>query len=70
MDCTSDFYPNTIVLSYGGNDGDDQRHFHQDLSDILSSCTEGKHHKTFFEVDKEVVKSNFCTLDSFLLFTT
>ncbi len=47
--------------------------FIEDLSTLLSSCTDGKHRKTFFEIDKEfesmtaVVKSNFVTVDSFLL---
>ena len=47
--------------------------FIEDLSILLSSCTDGKHRKTFFEIDKEfesmmtVVKSNFVTVDSFLL---
>ena len=46
--------------------------FIEDLSTLLSSCAEGKNHKTFFEIDKEfesmidVVKSKFVTLDSFL----
>jgi hypothetical protein len=45
----------------------------EDLSTLLSSCTDGKNHKTSFEIDKEfesmttVVKSNFVTVDSFLL---
>jgi hypothetical protein len=47
--------------------------FIEDLSTLLSSCTDGKNRKTFFEIDKEfesmtvVVKSNFVTVDSFLL---
>ena len=47
--------------------------FIEDLSTLLSSCTDGKHRKTFFEIDKEFesmtafVKSNFVTVDSFLL---
>jgi hypothetical protein len=47
--------------------------FIEDLSTLISSCTDGKHRKTFFEIDKEfesmmtVVKSNFVTVDSFLL---
>jgi hypothetical protein len=45
--------------------------FIEDVSTLLSSCTEGKNRKTFFEIDKEfesmmtVVKSNFVTVDSF-----
>jgi hypothetical protein len=45
--------------------------FIEDMSTLLSSCTEGKNRKTFFEIDKEfesmvtVVKSNFVTVDSF-----
>jgi len=41
------------------------------MSTLLSSCTEGKNLKTFFEIDKEfenmmtVMKSNFVTVDSF-----
>ncbi len=47
--------------------------FIEDLNTLLSSCTDGKHRKSFFEIDKEfenmtdVVKSNFVTVDSFLL---
>jgi hypothetical protein len=47
--------------------------FIEDLSTFLSSCTDGKNRKTFFEIDKEfesmtlVVKSNVVTVDSFLL---
>ncbi len=47
--------------------------FIEDLSTLLSSCAEGKNRKTFFEIDKDfesmmaVVKSNFVTVDSFLL---
>jgi len=47
--------------------------FIEDMSTLLSSCAEGKNRKTFFEIDKEfesmmtVVKSNFVTVDSFVL---
>jgi hypothetical protein len=42
------------------------------LTILLSSCTEGKNHKTFFEIEElksmmVVVESNFVTSDSFLL---
>ena len=42
--------------------------FIEDLSTLLSSCTDGKTRKTFFEIDKEfvsmtaVMKSNFVTV--------
>jgi hypothetical protein len=47
--------------------------FIEDVSTLLSSCDEGKNRKTFFEIDKDfesmmsVVKSNFVTVDYFLL---
>ena len=47
--------------------------FIEDLSTLLSSCIEGKKLKTPFEIDKEFesmmvgVKSNFVTVDSFLM---
>jgi hypothetical protein len=46
--------------------------FIEDLSTLLSSCVEGKNHKTFFGIDKEfesmmsVMKSNFVTVWSSL----
>ncbi len=67
------FYLDTFILPYGGDDGASQWFFIEDLSTLLSSCTDGKHRKSFFEIDKEfesmtvVVKSNFVTVDSFLL---
>jgi hypothetical protein len=67
-------YLDTFMLPYGGDDGTSQWHFHRgsEYSSLVVCRRENR--KTFFEIDKEfesmmaVVKNNFVTVDTFLLY--